>query len=312
MKNERLQTMGEEIANTVTHVIGSHLGAAMLALLVRQGVLSGTQVAWKVTSAAIFGASVILLYAVSSAYHAVTYAPAKRILQMLDHMAIFFLIAGSYTPFCLVTLRPDHPALAWTIFGIEWGLTLVGVAFKAADSHFKIALAAVTEALKGGPLAVDNGATNAVKAESAIRALADRVREAILNEHETSAKFGYDDVNTLTSLYFRAYLAEDSALKAIFDKAASDPDSGYDGRITAETAKRIKRLICDGHPDCVIREMLGVKDGVVSSIRLNTTFKEVRWPRGKRRDWHFTPTEAKLALRRYRFMKQQQEDTCKS
>ena len=82
--------------------------------------------------------------------------------------------------------------------------------------------------------------------------------------------------------------------------------------ITAETAKLIKRHICDGHPNCVIAEMLGVKDGVVSSIRLNTTFKEVRWPRGKRRDWHFTPTEAKLALRRYRFMKQQEEDTCKS
>ena len=134
MKQERSQTTGEEIANTVTHVIGSHLGAAMLALLVWQGVLSGTQVAWKATSAAIFGASVILLYAVSSTYHAVMYAPAKRILQILDHMAIFFLIAGSYTPFCLVTLRPDHPVLAWTIFGIEWGLTLVGVAFKAATA----------------------------------------------------------------------------------------------------------------------------------------------------------------------------------
>ena len=134
MKNERLQTTGEEIANTVTHVIGSHLGAAMLALLVWQGVLSGTQVDWKATSAAIFGASVILLYAVSSTYHAVTYAPAKRILRILDHMAIFFLIAGSYTPFCLVTLRPDHPALAWTIFGIEWGLTLAGVAFKAVTT----------------------------------------------------------------------------------------------------------------------------------------------------------------------------------
>ena len=134
MKSDRLQTTGEEIANTVTHVIGSHLGAAMLALLVWQGVLSGTQVAWKATSAAIFGASVILLYAVSSTYHAVTYAPAKRILRILDHMAIFFLIAGSYTPFCLVTLRPDHPALAWTIFGIEWGLTLAGVAFKAVTT----------------------------------------------------------------------------------------------------------------------------------------------------------------------------------
>ena len=134
MKPERAQTTGEEIANTVTHVIGSHLGAAMLALLVWQGVSSGTQVARKATSAAIFGASVILLYAVSSTYHAVTYAPAKRILQTLDHMAIFFLIAGSYTPFCLVALRPDHPFLSWTIFGIEWGLALAGVAFKAATT----------------------------------------------------------------------------------------------------------------------------------------------------------------------------------
>ena len=130
MRNERVQTTGEEIANTLTHVIGSHLGAAMLAILVWQGASSGTQVAWKVTSAAVFGSCVILLYAVSSAYHMVSHAPAKRILQILDHMAIFFLIAGSYTPFCLVSLRPEHPALAWSIFGIEWGLTLVGVVFK--------------------------------------------------------------------------------------------------------------------------------------------------------------------------------------
>lgn len=130
MKNKRPQTTGEEIANMVTHVIGSHLGAAMLTLLVWQGFSSGNLIAWKVTSAAVFGASVILLYAVSSTYHAVSHAPAKRILHILDHMAIFFLIAGSYTPFCLVSLRPEHPALAWSIFGIEWGLTLVGVAFK--------------------------------------------------------------------------------------------------------------------------------------------------------------------------------------
>ena len=77
MSNGRVQTTGEEIANTVTHVIGSHLGAAMLALLVWQGVASGSQVAWKATSAAIFGSSVILLYAVSSAYHAVSHAPAN-------------------------------------------------------------------------------------------------------------------------------------------------------------------------------------------------------------------------------------------
>lgn len=123
-------TSGEEIANAVTHVVGSHLGAAMLALLVWQGAMSDVDVGWKVTSASIFGASMILLYAVSSAYHTVTYPPAKRVLHVMDHMAIYFLIAGSYTPFCLVTLRPEHPFLAWSIFGIEWGATLAGIFFK--------------------------------------------------------------------------------------------------------------------------------------------------------------------------------------
>ena len=127
---KREQTSGEEVANAVTHVVGSHLGAAMLALLVWKGATSGVDVAWRVTSGAIFGASMILLYSVSSAYHAVTYRPAKRVLHIMDHMAIYFLIAGSYTPFCLVSLRPESPVLAWTIFGVEWGAALVGIVFK--------------------------------------------------------------------------------------------------------------------------------------------------------------------------------------
>lgn len=139
MSEERAQTSGEEIGNSVSHVVGSHLGAAMLALLVWQAVNSGTDVAWKVTSGSIFGASVILLYAVSSAYHAVSHEPAKRVLQKLDHMAIYFLIAGSYTPFCLVSLRPDHPFLAWSIFGVEWAATIIGVFFKIwTAGRFKI------------------------------------------------------------------------------------------------------------------------------------------------------------------------------
>lgn len=129
-KNSRKQTGGEEIANTITHVVGSHLGAAALALLMWTAAMSGTQVAWKVTSGAIFGFSIILMYSVSSAYHAVVNEKAKKVLHVLDHTAIFFLIAGSYTPFCLVTLRPDHPALAWSIFGIEWGATFLGILFK--------------------------------------------------------------------------------------------------------------------------------------------------------------------------------------
>ena len=102
----------------------------MLALLVWQGASGDVDVPWKVTSAAIFGFSTILLYAVSSAYHAVVYQPAKRVLHVMDHMAIYFLIAGTYTPFCLVTLRPEHPGLAWTIFGVEWGAALAGIFFK--------------------------------------------------------------------------------------------------------------------------------------------------------------------------------------
>ena len=135
----QFQTSGEEVANTVIHVVGSHLGAAMIALLIWKAVVSDTDVAWKVVSASIFGASAILLYAISSAYHAVTHPPAKHVLHMLDHMAIYFLIAGSYTPFCLVTLRPTNPVLAWSVFGIEWGATLAGVVFKAVTiGRFRI------------------------------------------------------------------------------------------------------------------------------------------------------------------------------
>jgi hemolysin III len=137
--SNRRQSSGEEIANTVTHVVGSHLGAAMLALLVWQGVRSGVDVPWKVVGGSIFGFSMILLYSISSAYHAVTYEPAKRVLHVMDHMAIYFLIAGSYTPFCLVSIRPEYPGLAWTIFGIEWGAALFGVLFKIRTTgRFKI------------------------------------------------------------------------------------------------------------------------------------------------------------------------------
>ncbi len=123
-------TITEEISHSAIHAIGSHLGAAMLALMVVFGAQSGTQVPWKVVSGAIFGATIILLYTVSSVYHAVINPRAKHILEVCDHMAIYFLIAGSYTPFALVTLRPQHPGVAWTIFGIVWGLTLAGVVFK--------------------------------------------------------------------------------------------------------------------------------------------------------------------------------------
>ena len=114
-------SVAEEIAHSSTHAIGSHLGAAMLALMVVYGAQSHHLTAWKVVSGAIYGSSIILLYSVSSVYHALTNSKAKRVMEILDHMAIYFLIAGSYTPIVLVTLRPDYPGLAWTMFGVVWG-----------------------------------------------------------------------------------------------------------------------------------------------------------------------------------------------
>jgi len=130
MRCETEYTVAEEISHSAIHAVGSHLGAAMLALLVVFAVQSGTQVSWKVVSGAIYGASIILLYTVSSVYHAVTHPRAKQILEVCDHMAIYFLIAGSYTPFMLVTLRESYPVVAWTVFGLVWGIAVAGVIFK--------------------------------------------------------------------------------------------------------------------------------------------------------------------------------------
>jgi hemolysin III len=103
----------------------------MVAILCYASYLSGSDVAWKIVSSCIFGFSVIFLYSVSGAYHAVTYKPAKAVLKIMDHMAIYVLIAGTYTPFCLQTLRANgHAALGWTIFGIEWAAVIAGIAFK--------------------------------------------------------------------------------------------------------------------------------------------------------------------------------------
>ncbi len=130
MRCETNFSPAEEISHSALHALGSHLGAAMLALMVVFGAQSGTQVPWKVVSGAVFGATIILLYTVSSVYHAVTHTRAKQLLEVCDHMAIYFLIAGSYTPFMLVTLRESYPALAWTILGVVWGLTAAGAIVK--------------------------------------------------------------------------------------------------------------------------------------------------------------------------------------
>ncbi len=126
---KRLYTLGEEIFNAVSHGIGAGLSIAGLVVLV---VHSATvhKDAGSVVSSAIFGAALIILYSMSTLYHAITHPTAKKVFRILDHCTIFLLIAGTYTPFTLVSLRG---ALGWTLFGILWGLTALGIVFNSID-----------------------------------------------------------------------------------------------------------------------------------------------------------------------------------
>ena len=123
--NNAQYTIVEEIWNSATHGVGILFSVAMLAVLVTLSSIYGD--AWAIVSSAIFGASLILMYFASTVYHAIPFERAKKILKKFDHIAIFYLIAGSYTPFLLVAMRSTT---AWVVFGIVWGLTLVGTLLK--------------------------------------------------------------------------------------------------------------------------------------------------------------------------------------
>jgi len=115
----------EEKINIITHAIGLLLSIAALVLLIIHASSNGS--ARHIVSFTIFGASMILLYSASTLYHYSQTPNIRRKLNILDHASIYVLIAGTYTPFTLVTLKG---ALGWTIFGITWGIALVGVFFK--------------------------------------------------------------------------------------------------------------------------------------------------------------------------------------
>jgi len=119
---EQLDVYHGERLNSYTHLLGAVAAAAGLAVLVVLAAQQGD--AWKVVSFSIYGATLFLLYLLSTLYHS-TRGRAKAILAKLDHSAIYLLIAGTYTPFTLVTLRG---AWGWTLFGIVWGLAALGIA----------------------------------------------------------------------------------------------------------------------------------------------------------------------------------------
>lgn len=122
----RRYSPAEEIAHSLTHGVGLLLGIAALILMVVISASHGTAV--HVVSSAVFGTTLILLYATSTLYHALPPGPAKRVFRVLDHAAIFLLIAGTYTPFTLVTMRGPW---GWSLFGIVWGSALSGILLEA-------------------------------------------------------------------------------------------------------------------------------------------------------------------------------------
>ena len=115
----------EEVWHAVTHGVGFLLSIAALALLVSFATFSGS--ALHITAAAIYGAALIVMYGASTLYHAITHKKVKQLFQKFDHAAIYFLIAGTYTPILLITVGG---AWGWVLFGIEWGIAVIGISLK--------------------------------------------------------------------------------------------------------------------------------------------------------------------------------------
>lgn len=125
MIQKRAYTVAEEIGHAITHGLGIVFGIAMLTVLVTLSAVYGT--VWSIVSTAIFGATVILMYTCSMVYHIVLGERAKKFFKKCDHIAIYYLIAGTYTPFLLVNLRGTT---GWTLFAIIWGLAILGTILK--------------------------------------------------------------------------------------------------------------------------------------------------------------------------------------
>lgn len=115
----------EEVANAITHGIGAALSVVALVLLIVFSSIKGT--AWHVVSFTIYGVSMLLLYSCSTLVHSFKEGKVKDIFEFLDHSSIYIYIAGTYTPFVLLAVRGN---LGWTLFGIVWGIALLGVLFK--------------------------------------------------------------------------------------------------------------------------------------------------------------------------------------
>ena len=127
-------TLGEELLNSISHGIGALLSASALVLCVVFAAIHKN--AWGVVAGSIYGASLIILYTMSTLYHSLKVNNAKRVFRVIDHCSIYLLIAGTYTPYTLVTLRGGW---GWSLFGVVWGAAIIGIVLNAIDiKKFKV------------------------------------------------------------------------------------------------------------------------------------------------------------------------------
>jgi len=126
-----IYSKAEELINMISHIVGGGLGIVALVLCVIVSAIHKDPFA--VVGSAIYGASLILLYTMSSIYHGLKHEMAKKVFQVLDHCTIYFLIAGTYTPIILTVLRREDPVTAWILFGVVWGLAALAISLTAID-----------------------------------------------------------------------------------------------------------------------------------------------------------------------------------
>ena len=126
---------GEEIFNAVSHIAGGAFAIAVTVIGVIAAALFNDS--WAIAAMAIYGVSMVLVYTSSSIYHFLHRNRAKKVFRVLDHCMIFLLIAGTYTPYCLVSLRTEG-LWGWSLFVVLWLLTILGVTFNAINMHSKV------------------------------------------------------------------------------------------------------------------------------------------------------------------------------
>lgn len=124
-------TRGEERTNMITHIVGAVVGLAALVACVLRAASRGNGVG--VAACAVYGVACVAMFTISSVYHGLRPCLGKKVMQVVDHCTIYYLIAGTYTPVLLSALRPVYPGLAWGLFFFEWGLALTATVLTAID-----------------------------------------------------------------------------------------------------------------------------------------------------------------------------------